>query len=282
MIELKGKPVADSVYTQITNQLTQFTEKKWAMPHLVVVLVGDDPASEVYVSHKEKACQKLNFKSTMVKLPATATESEVRQTLEKLNHDKSVDGVLLQLPLPSHLDSKKLTEVISPNKDADGLTQASLGALMAGQQKVASCTPAGIIKMLEFYKVNLLNKKVVVVGRSLIVGLPLFHLLLQKNATVTLCHSKTENIKQQLQDADVVFIAIGKPKFFKAQDFKKGAIVIDVGIHRLPEGLCGDVDGQSGSDHLAGLTPVPGGVGPMTIAMLMKNTMTLALENRIG
>lgn len=282
MIELKGKPVADSVLAQITNELTQFAQKNWAMPHLVVVLVGDDAASEVYVSHKEKACQKLNFKSTLVKLPGTASESEVRHTLEKLNSDKTVDAVLLQLPLPNHLDSKKLTEVISPEKDADGLTQASLGALMTGQQKVASCTPAGIIKMLDFYDINVVNKKVIVVGRSLIVGLPLFHLLLQKNATVTLCHSKTENIKQQLQDADVAFIAIGKPKFFKAGDFKKGASVIDVGIHRLPQGLCGDVDAQSAAGHLAALTPVPGGVGPMTIAMLMKNTMTLALENRIG
>ncbi|MBC7464690.1 MAG: bifunctional 5,10-methylenetetrahydrofolate dehydrogenase/5,10-methenyltetrahydrofolate cyclohydrolase [Bdellovibrio sp.] len=282
MIELKGKPVADSVFTEITNQLTLFTEKKWAMPHLVVVLVGENPASEVYVSHKEKACQKLNFKSTLVKLPETATESDVRQTLEKLNQDQSVDAVLLQLPLPAHLDSKKLTEVIYPNKDADGLTQASLGALMAGQQKVASCTSAGIIKMLEFYNINVVNKKVVVVGRSLIVGLPLFHLLLQKNATVTLCHSKTENIKQVLQDADVAFVAIGKPNFFKATDFKKGATVIDVGIHRLPEGLCGDVNPESAAGHLSAMTPVPGGVGPMTIAMLMKNTMTLALENRIG
>lgn len=282
MIELKGKPVADSIFTELSNQLPLFAEKGWQKPHLVVVLVGDDPASEVYVSHKEKACQKLNFKSTLIKLPAKSSEVDVKQALQKLNNDSTVDAILLQLPLPAHLDSKKLTEVISPKKDADGLTQASLGALMAGQQKVASCTPAGILQMLQFYKINLLNKKVVVIGRSLIVGLPLFHLLLQKNATVTLCHSKTENLKEQIKIADVVFVAIGKANFFKVSDFKKDAVVVDVGIHRLESGLCGDVDGQGASDHLAALTPVPGGVGPLTIAMLMKNTMTLALENRIG
>lgn len=280
MIELKGKPVAESVFNEITSQLNQFTQKKWSMPHLVVVLVGSDPASKVYVSHKEKACQNLNFKSTILNLPETATEKEVQQTLEKLNDDKTVDAILLQLPLPAHLDSKKMTEVICPLKDADGLTQASIGALVAGQQQVVSCTPAGIMKMLDFYKINVAGKKVVVAGRSLIVGLPLFHLLVQKNATVTLCHSKTENIKHQLAEADISFIAIGKPQFFRAADFKKGSIVIDVGIHRLASGLCGDVDPENANDHLGALTPVPGGVGPMTIAMLMKNTLTLALYHR--
>jgi methylenetetrahydrofolate dehydrogenase (NADP+)/methenyltetrahydrofolate cyclohydrolase len=282
MIELKGKPVADSICATIESQMRTWAEKKWRTPHLVVVLVGDDPASEVYVSHKDKACQKLNFKSTLIRLPKGTSESNVHEKLESLNQDSNVDAILLQLPLPSHLDSKKMTEVIDPKKDADGLTQKSLGALMAGRQTVASCTPAGIIKMLEHYQIDVTNKNVVVVGRSLIVGLPLFHLLLQKNATVTLCHSKTENIKQRLKEADIVFVAIGKPNFFKASDFKKDATVIDVGIHRLESGICGDVDSSDDSSHLAAISPVPGGVGPLTIAMLMQNTFTLAQQNRIG
>ena len=279
MIELKGKPVADSIYSEIQTGVSAWPAKNWALPHLAVVLVGAEPASQVYVSHKQKACKNLNFKSTLVQLPETATEADVSLTLQKLNQDPGVDGILLQLPLPPSFDSKKMTEIILPEKDADGLTQKSLGALMTGQQQVTSCTPAGIMEMLRFYKISLVGKKVVVVGRSLIVGLPLMHLLIQKNATVTLCHSKTENLKSILADADVALIAIGKPEFFKLTDFKTGAVVVDVGIHRLEKGICGDVaDGDQ--HHLSARTPVPGGVGPMTIAMLMKNTMTLAKQRR--
>ena len=279
MTELKGKPVADAIYVDITVQISTWNQKQWSAPHLAVLLVGSDPASEVYVSHKQKACEKLNFKSTVIRLSENSTEIEIAMVLQKLNNDKSVDAILMQLPLPSHLDGKKMTELIHPAKDADGLTQASLGALVAGKQIVASCTPAGIIEILKFYKINLVNKKVAVLGRSLIVGLPLFHLLVQENATVTLCHSKTDNLKTIIADMDVVFVAIGKPEFFKSTDFKKGAVVIDIGIHRKPEGLCGDI-AAGNSDHLAARTPVPGGVGPMTIAMLMKNTLTLAAKHR--
>ena len=279
MIELKGKPVADFIYSEIQTQVSSWPSKNWTQPHLAVVLVGADPASQVYVSHKQRACDKLNFKSTLIQLPETASETDISAALQKLNQDSSVDGILLQLPLPSHLDSKKMTEIISPEKDADGLTQKSLGALVTGQQRVVSCTPAGIMEMLRFYKISLVGKKVVVVGRSLIVGWPLMHLLTEANATVTLCHSKTEKIKSVLRDADIVFIAIGKPEFFKPADFKNGAVVVDVGIHRLEKGICGDV-AAGVSDHLSALTPVPGGVGPLTIAMLMKNTMTLAKQRR--
>ncbi len=281
MIELKGKPVADFVYADITKKLQAWTEKKWPTPHLAVVLVGEDPASQVYVSHKQKACENLKIRSTMIRLAQDATHAQVAETLKKLNNDNFVDAILLQLPLPAHLNSTLLTEMISVNKDADGLTQASLGALMAGKQKVASCTPAGILEILRFYKIDIVNKKVVVVGRSLIVGLPLFHLLIQENATVTVCHSKTANLENILADADVVCVAIGKPQFFKPSDFKKGAVVIDVGIHRTELGLCGDVASDA-DEHLCARSPVPGGVGPMTIAMLMKNTLTLALQNREG
>ncbi len=279
MTELKGKPVADAIYADITVQISSWNQKQWSTPHLAVLLVGSDPASEVYVSHKQKACEKLKYKSTIIRLSENSSEAEIATVLQKLNADKKIDAILMQLPLPSHLDSKKMTELIHPEKDADGLTQASLGALIAGKQIVASCTPAGIIEILKFYKIDLVNKKVAVIGRSLIVGLPLFHLLVQENATVTLCHSKTDNLKTVLADMDVVFVAIGKPEFFKSSDFKIGAVVIDVGIHRKPGGLCGDVTAGN-SNHLAARTPVPGGVGPMTIAMLMRNTLTLATKHR--
>lgn len=282
MIELKGKPVADSVFAKVTDQLAKFAEKKWQMPHLVVVLVGNDPASEVYVSHKQQACKKLNIKSTLVKLPFTATQLDVQEAIEKLNFDDDVDAILLQLPLPKNLNSKNLTEAIAPNKDADGLTQASLGALVTGQQIVASCTPSGIIEILNYYKIPLAGKKVAVIGRSLIVGLPMFHLLLQQDASVSVFHSKTENLKSQIAEYDLVVVAIGKPQILKATDFKRYAVVVDVGIHRLESGLCGDVDPSGADGHLSALSPVPGGVGPMTIAMLMQNTVTLATHHRMS
>lgn len=273
MLELKGKPVAEQIYQKIASQMSRSPQHK---PHLTVVLVGDDPASQVYVQHKQKACEKLGFKSTLIRLPADTSESKLAQTLQQLNSDKGVHGILLQLPLPSQLDSKKLTNMIAAEKDADALTTASLGKLMAHQQVVASCTPAGIIEILKYYKLDVAGKNVLVIGRSQIVGLPLFHLLNQLNATVTLAHSKTAHLKKMLVDFDFVFVAVGKAHFLKATDFKKGAVVIDVGIHRLPEGLVGDVDPSGAESHLSALSPVPGGVGPMTIAMLMQNTYKLS------
>lgn len=287
MIELKGKPVADHLYARITSEFSTWNSQKWSPPHLVVVLVGDDPASQVYVSHKEKACQKLGFKSTLIKLSSQISEVELSKQLLKLNADQSVDGVLLQLPLPKHLNARKMTELIAVEKDVDGLTQASLGALMVNHHKVASCTPAGIIEILKYYKMDLAGKKAIVVGRSAIVGLPLFHLLSHLNATVTLCHSKTENLSEIIKQAPYVFVAIGKPHFFKAMDFAKGATVVDVGIHRQAERIIGDVDfgadeatRAEAKNHLHAATPVPGGVGPMTIAMLMQNTYILAKVKR--
>lgn len=277
MLELKGKPVAELIYQKMTAQMSQNPKHR---PHLTVVLVGDDPASQVYVEHKQKACEKLGFKSTLVRLPADTSESKLAETLKNLNADNSVHGILLQLPLPSHLDSKKLTNLIAVEKDADGLTSTSLGQLVAHKQIVASCTPAGIIEILKFYKIDVEGKNVLVIGRSQIVGLPLFHLLNQMNATVTVAHSKTTNLKQLVKNFDFVFVAVGKPHFLKATDLKKGAVVIDVGIHRLPQGLIGDVDPEGAQNHLSALTPVPGGVGPMTIAMLMQNTYILSQISR--
>ncbi len=280
MIELKGKPVADFIYQQISADIEKWKTHNWAKPHLAVLLIGADPASQVYVQHKQKACDKLGFQSSLIQMPEATSEKELATKIKELNVDASIDGILMQLPLPAHLDAKKMSDLIAVWKDADALTSASLGALVKGQQVVASCTPSGIIEILDFYKLDVAKKNVLVIGRSLIVGLPLFHLLNQKNATVTLAHSQTQNLNTMLKDFDFVFVAIGKPHHFQGSDFKKGAVVIDVGIHRLEKGLVGDVEGTGAAGHLTALTPVPGGVGPTTIALLMRNTFKLAERNR--
>jgi methylenetetrahydrofolate dehydrogenase (NADP+) / methenyltetrahydrofolate cyclohydrolase len=272
MLELKGKPVAESIYSQIKTQLLTLSYK----PHLAVILVGADPASQVYVSHKQKACEALGFGSSLIRLSEKTTEVELTQKIKQLNEDKNINGILLQLPLPPHLNAKKMSNMIAPEKDADSLTTASLGTLMTGEQLVASCTPSGIIEILKYYKIDVARKNVLVIGRSLIVGLPLFHLLSQQNATVTMAHSQTENLKDLVKQFDFVFVAVGKAHFLKATDFKKDAVVIDVGMHRLATGLTGDVNPEGAADWLKALTPVPGGVGPMTIAMLMQNTFKLS------
>ncbi|MEK6627067.1 MAG: bifunctional 5,10-methylenetetrahydrofolate dehydrogenase/5,10-methenyltetrahydrofolate cyclohydrolase [Bdellovibrionota bacterium] len=275
MLQLKGKPVAESIYSQIKAKLGAMLNAGMRSPHLAVILVGEDPASKVYVAHKQKACETLGFKSSFIKLSETTSDAELAQKIDELNTNDDIDGILLQLPLPSHLDAKKMSDLILPSKDADSLTATSLGLLMSGRQVVSSCTPAGIIEILKYYKLSVANKNVLVIGRSLIVGLPLFHLLTQENATVTVAHSKTENLKELVKNFDFVFVAVGKPHFLKATDFKKDTVVIDVGIHRVLSGLIGDVDPTGAETHLKALSPVPGGVGPMTIAMLMKNTYSL-------
>lgn len=276
MLQLKGKPVAENVYSHIKEQLKSWTQK----PHLAVILVGEDPASQVYVSHKQKACEAIGFQSTLIQLSEKTTEAELTQKINELNSDAGVNGILLQLPLPAHLDSKKMSDLISAQKDSDSLTTASLGLLMAGRQLVSSCTPSGIIEILKHYNLSVSGKNVLVIGRSLIVGLPLFHLLTQENATVTVAHSKTENLNDLIKKFDFVFVAAGKPHLLKATDFKKDAVVIDVGMHRPASGLIGDVNPEGAEGHLKALTPVPGGVGPMTIAMLMQNTFKLAQQQR--
>jgi methylenetetrahydrofolate dehydrogenase (NADP+)/methenyltetrahydrofolate cyclohydrolase len=272
MLLLQGKPVADRIYADLKQKIQKFN----LQPHLVVVLVGDDPASQVYVSHKQKACALIGFRSTLVRLPAQATEAELENQIKHLNSDLDVDAILLQLPLPKHLSAKRMTNLIAPEKDADSLTHTSLGRLVASDFKVVSCTPAGIVEMFKHYKIELTGQRVLVVGRSLIVGIPLFHLLTQQDATVTLAHSKTEDLKELIKQFDIVIVAAGKPHFLKVNDFKKNAVVIDVGIHRAADGLTGDVNPEGAEQHLRALSPVPGGVGPLTIAMLMKNTFTLA------
>lgn len=239
---------------------------------LVVVQVGEDPASSVYVRNKIKACEEIGIVSKSYKLEENTTEEELLQLIDTLNKDNSVNGILVQLPLPKHMDEKTITQAISPKKDVDGFHNESVGALVLGQEGFLSCTPAGIIQLLKRSNIEIEGKHCVIVGRSNIVGKPMALLLLRENATVTICHSKTKNLKEMTKQGDIVVAAIGKPKFFDETYIKDGAVVIDVGIHRDENGkLCGDVDFQKVEDKASAITPVPGGVGPMTIAMLMDN-----------
>ncbi len=276
---MSGTLVSQKIQTEIAAELQIWIQKKWMMPKLSVILVGEDPASQVYVGHKEKMCQALGFSSEVIRLNAEVSESEIISEIQKLNLDTHVDGILIQLPLPSHINERLVLETVSADKDADCLTEKNLGRLLTGTAKVLPCTPSGVIEIFKFYKINLLGKNIAVIGRSLIVGLPLFQLLTKENATVTLFHSKSENLKEQIKNFDIVCVAIGKPEFFKATDFKVDAVVIDVGIHRIENKLTGDVNFTE-FKNLKAYTPVPGGVGPTTIAILMKNTLALAKERR--
>jgi methylenetetrahydrofolate dehydrogenase (NADP+) / methenyltetrahydrofolate cyclohydrolase len=276
---LSGAPVSQKIQTEVNLELQAWREKKWAMPKLSVILVGEDSASQVYVGHKEKMCQSLGFASEVIRLSANTTQAEVIEQIQKLNLDSNVDGILVQLPLPEQINERLVLEAISPDKDADCLTEKNLGRLLTGTAKVLPCTPSGVIEIFKFYQISLVGKNIAVVGRSLIVGLPLFQLLSKENATVTLFHSKSENLKEQIKNFDIVCVAIGKSEFFTASDFKTGAVVVDVGIHRVKNKLTGDVN-FTDFKNLKAYTPVPGGVGPMTIAMLMKNTLALAKERR--
>ena len=273
---INGKEVASKLKQKIANKVEQnYINLGKRVPTLACVLVGDDPASKVYVANKEKACKFVGFNSVVKTLPADATQSQVAEVINSLNSDKNISGILLQLPLPQHLDENALINLISPQKDVDGLTELSLGKLFAGKYIVAPCTATGIIDLLDNYKIPIQGKRAVVVGRSLLVGKSVANLLEQRNATVTICHSKTENLASITKQADILVVAIGKPNFVTKDMVKKGAVVIDVGINRLQAGLVGDVDFDNVKNKASYITPVPGGVGPMTIAELMKNTLTL-------
>lgn len=276
-IKLLGKPVADAILAEVKIRAAEFKSRYHTPVKLSVILVGEDPASEVYVSHKIKKCSEIGFASELIRLAKTSTESEIILTIQKLNNDSSCHGILVQLPLPTGLDPRKVLNTISAEKDVDGLTDISIGRLASGRGSVASCTPSGIIEMLNFYGLNPSGKECLVIGRSLIVGLPMFHLLNRENATVTVAHSQTKDLATKIKNYSYVFVAAGKPLLFKASDFAKDTVVIDVGIHRLQSGLVGDVLIDQ-DQHLKAYAPVPGGVGPLTIAMLMKNTLTLAIE----
>lgn len=239
---------------------------------LAVIQVGNDPASSVYVGNKKKACAYINIESIAYELPEETTEEELLEVIDKLNKDPKVHGILCQLPLPAHINEDHVIHAISPKKDVDGFHPQNVGALTIGQQGFVSCTPAGIIELLKRSNIELEGKHCVVIGRSNIVGKPMALLMLRENATVTVCHSRTKNLKEICKQADILIVAIGKPLFVTADYVKEGAVVIDVGIHRNENNkLCGDVKFDEVESHTSFITPVPGGVGPMTIAMLMHN-----------
>ena len=274
---IDGKKVSAQVKEEVKRQTLELKETHKITPGLAVVIVGDDPASRVYVNNKKKACEFVGFKSEEYALPAETTQEELLNLVETLNNKKDINGILVQLPLPKHLDDKAVIEAISPLKDVDAFHAVNVGKIMLGEYDFLPCTPAGVMEMLHSYNIEVSGKNCVVIGRSNIVGKPQAMLLLHKNATVTICHSKTKNLKEITKNADVLIAAVGRAKMVTADYVKKGAVVIDVGMNRLEnKKLAGDVDFDSVKDVASYITPVPGGVGPMTIAMLMKNTFTAA------
>ena len=273
---IDGKAIAAEMRKQIAAD-TKALIARGITPGLAVVLVGEDPASRVYVSMKEKACASAGIYSVEHKLSAETSEAELLRLITKLNDDIHIDGILVQLPLPDHIDESKVLEAISPNKDVDGFHPYNVGRLMTGNPVFQPCTPYGVMKMLEYSEVNLKGKEVVVVGRSNIVGKPVALMCLAEHATVTICHSRTVNLAQKVAAADVVIAAVGRPEMIKGDWIKRGAIVIDVGVNRVGEKkLVGDVDFTAACENAAAITPVPGGVGPMTITMLLYNTIVSA------
>jgi methylenetetrahydrofolate dehydrogenase (NADP+)/methenyltetrahydrofolate cyclohydrolase len=275
---MDGNATAKAVQEKIAQDVEKL-KAAGKRPGLAVVLVGEDPASKVYVGRKKKACETLGFYSEEYKLPADTKEADLLALVETLNRKQEIHGILVQFPLPTGLNPQKVIETINPEKDVDGMNPTSLGKLISGLPGLRSCTPAGVMVMLEHYGISVAGKEAVVIGRSIMVGKPMAQLLVEANATVTICHSKTKNIGEVIHRADIVVAAIGKPKFVTADMVKDGAVVVDVGINRTAEGkLVGDVDYEAIAPKASAITPVPGGVGPMTIALLMKNTFQAFLN----
>lgn len=273
---IDGKKVAQDIREGLKKEIAEL-RSKGITPGLAVVLVGENPASKKYVASKEKTCEEIGIKSFGYKLPEQTSQEDLLKLIDKLNADPQVHGILVQLPLPKHLDEKEIMYRIAPNKDVDGFGPHSLGKLVLDEPTFIPCTPFGAIKMLEAYGIDPAGKHAVVVGRSIIVGKPLALLLLRKNATVTVCHSRTANLKEECLRADILCVAIGKAKFITGDMIKPGAVVIDIGINVTPEGkIVGDVDFEAAKERASYITPVPGGAGPMTIAMLMYNTVQAA------
>ena len=273
---IDGKKIAETILENLKSQVENL-KKSGVFPSLAVILVGGDPASKTYVKNKKTACEKIGISEKEFIFPENTAEKEITELIEKLNGDKTVSGILVQLPLPPHLDSKRIIEKIDPLKDVDAFTKINKGELMGGNAKLLPCTPAGILELFSHEKINLEGKSCAVIGRSDIVGKPIALLLLQNNATVTICHSKTKNLKEICKNADIIVSAVGKPKLISREMVKKGVVIIDVGINRDENGkLCGDVDYNEVESVCSYITPVPGGVGPMTVAMLIKNTVKAA------
>lgn len=266
---IDGKAIALEIQHQVMEKVSKLDRK----PGLAVILVGDDPASKVYVSNKEKMCNKIGIKSFMYSLPEDTKEEDLLSLIDELNSNDAINGILLQHPLPGHIDEKKAFNRIAYYKDVDGFNVINKGKLSLGDDSFVPCTPIGIIEMLKHENIEISGKHCVIIGRSNIVGKPLYELMLREDATVTLCHSKTKNIKEICKQADILVAALGKAKFVTEDMVKAGAIVIDVGINRTDKGLIGDVDFENVSKKASFITPVPGGIGPMTIAMLMKNVV---------
>lgn len=267
---IDGNQIAKELKNKIAKEIKSFDSK----PGLAVILVGDDPASEVYVRNKEMACIKAGFHSEKITKSSDISEQELLDEIERLNNDSKIDGILVQLPLPSHIDSNKVIESISAKKDVDGFCSENIGNLTQNVHSLRPCTPKGVITMLDYIGVNLSGKDCVVIGSSNIVGRPMAIELLNKGATVTICNSKTKDVKSKTQIADIIVAGVGVPKLVKSDWIKEGAIVIDVGINRMENGkLCGDVDYDAVKLKASAITPVPGGVGPMTIATLLENTL---------
>jgi methylenetetrahydrofolate dehydrogenase (NADP+)/methenyltetrahydrofolate cyclohydrolase len=272
---MDGKAVSALVRQEVKERAALLASKG-VKPGLAVVLVGDDPASQVYVRQKEKACDKVGFASFMRYLPASTDERELLDLIDGLNSDPAVHGILVQLPLPKHIDKDRVAEAIGPEKDVDGFHPINVGRLTLGIETMEPCTPKGIVYLLEHYGIDIEGKRAVVVGRSNIVGKPVSILLLSRNATVTVCHSRTKDLPSVTRQADILVAATGKPKMITSSMVKDGAVVVDVGITRTQSGLIGDVDFDAVKEMASYITPVPGGIGPMTIAMLLLNTLKAA------
>lgn len=273
MEKMDGKALSLIIETDIKNNVLDYVSKGYRSPKLVVLLIGDNPASVTYVKNKEKACERVGIRSEVIRMSSEVSTEDVLKVVSELNNDNTVDGILVQLPIPKHLDVNTIIESLDPNKDVDGLHSINIAKLYANQDGFVPCTPRGIMTLLKHYNIEISGKHAVVIGRSALVGRPVAQLLLNENATVTVCHSKTRNLTQITQMADIVVVAIGKDKFLTQEHIHHANAIIDVGINRVNDKLVGDVDYDALMDKVDYMTPVPGGVGPMTIVSLLENTM---------
>lgn len=277
---LMGKKVSARIKAELKTEVENL-KKEGINPGLAVIIVGEDPASQVYVRNKERACEECGIYSEKYALTAETTQEELLKLIDELNNKSSISGILVQLPVPKHIDEKTIINAIAPNKDVDAFHPVNVGKIMVGNYDFVPCTPAGVMELIKESGIDVSGKECVIVGRSNIVGKPQAMLLLHRNGTVTICHSKTKNLAEKTKNADILVAAVGIPNFIKGDMIKEGAVVIDVGINRLEnKKLCGDVEFESAEKVAGAITPVPGGVGPMTIAMLMKNTVKAAILNK--
>ena len=282
MTIIDGKALSDKILKEIENEHSELQAKVGRKAGLAVIIVGENPASQIYVRNKIRACERVGFHSETIRLDENITEESLLLEIKKLNNDNNIDGILVQLPIPKHINELKVINAISAEKDVDGFHTTNIGKMMIGDETgFLPCTPAGVIQMFEEYNIDLEGKDVLVIGQSNIVGKPMTLLLINKRATVQVCNSKTKNLPEKLQKADVVVAAAGSPKLVKGSDVKEGVVVIDIGINRVDGKICGDVDFEEVSQKASYITPVPGGVGPMTIAMLIKNTFK-SYKQKIG